>query len=84
MLVATDVLARGIDVEEVEYVVNYDPPTVPEDYVHRIGRIGRAGATGFAVSFVSPETADAARHPEAGEARDLSLNLRISTCMRPR
>ena len=61
VLVATDVLARGIDVEEVEYVVNYDLPTVPEDYVHRIGRTGRAGATGFAVSFVSPETADALR-----------------------
>ena len=57
----TDVLARGIDVEEVEYVVNYDLPTQPEDYVHRIGRTGRAGATGFAVSFVSPETADALR-----------------------
>ena len=61
VLVATDVLARGIDVEEVEYVVNYDLPTQPEDYVHRIGRTGRAGATGFAVSFVSPETADALR-----------------------
>ena len=61
VLVATDVLARGIDVEEVEYVVNYDLPTQPEDYVHRIGRTGRAGASGFAVSFVSPETADALR-----------------------
>ena len=61
VLVATDVLARGIDVEEVEYVVNYDLPTQPEDYVHRIGRTGRAGATGFAVSFVSPETAAALR-----------------------
>ena len=61
VLVATDVLARGIDVQEVEYVVNYDLPTQPEDYVHRIGRTGRAGATGFAVSFVSPETADALR-----------------------
>ena len=61
VLVATDVLARGIDVEEVEYVVNYDLPTQPEDYVHRIGRTGRAGAYGFAVSFVSPETADALR-----------------------
>ena len=42
-------------------MVNYDLPTQPEDYVHRIGRTGRAGATGFAVSFVSPETADALR-----------------------
>ncbi|CAK7013179.1 MAG: ATP-dependent RNA helicase RhlE [Paraeggerthella hongkongensis] len=64
ILVATDVLARGIDVEEVEYVVNYDLPTQPEDYVHRIGRTGRAGAAGYAVSFVSPETVDALRDIE--------------------
>ncbi|WP_165051299.1 MULTISPECIES: DEAD/DEAH box helicase [unclassified Adlercreutzia] len=57
ILVATDVLARGIDVEDVAYVVNYDLPTQPEDYVHRIGRTGRAGARGFAVSFASPENA---------------------------
>lgn len=64
VLVATDVLARGIDVEEVDYVVNYDLPTQPEDYVHRIGRTGRAGATGYSVSFVSPETEDALRDIE--------------------
>lgn len=64
IIVATDVLARGIDVEEVDYVVNYDLPTQPEDYVHRIGRTGRAGAAGFAVSFVSPETNDALRDIE--------------------
>ena len=56
IIVATDVLARGIDVEEVNYVVNFDIPHVPEDYVHRIGRTGRAGHTGFAVSFVDPDT----------------------------
>ncbi|WP_139653442.1 DEAD/DEAH box helicase [Raoultibacter phocaeensis] len=55
VLVATDVLARGIDVTDVDYVINYDLPNQPEDYVHRIGRTGRAGETGFAVSFVSPE-----------------------------
>lgn len=55
VLVATDVLARGIDVTEVDYVINFDLPNQPEDYVHRIGRTGRAGETGFAVSFVSPE-----------------------------
>ena len=48
-------LARGIDVDEVSYVVNYDIPVQAEDYVHRIGRTGRAGAQGFAVTFVSPE-----------------------------
>ena len=58
ILVATDVLARGIDVDEVSYVVNYDVPTQAEDYVHRIGRTGRAGAEGFAVTFVSPENKD--------------------------
>ena len=58
ILVATDVLARGIDVDQVAYVVNFDLPTVPEDYVHRIGRTGRAGAEGFALSFVIPETED--------------------------
>ena len=57
VLVATDVLARGIDVEEVSYVVNYDLPTQAEDYVHRIGRTGRAGAAGCAISFASPENA---------------------------
>ena len=64
ILVATDVLARGIDVEEVDYVINYDLPTQPEDYVHRIGRTGRAGARGFAISFVSPETEEALRDIE--------------------
>ena len=48
-------LARGIDVSNIEYVVNYDLPESPEDYVHRIGRTGRAGETGYAISFVSPE-----------------------------
>ena len=58
ILVATDVLARGIDVDEVSYVVNYDVPVQAEDYVHRIGRTGRAGAEGFAVTFVAPENKD--------------------------
>ena len=57
ILVATDVLARGIDVEGVAYVVNFDIPNIAEDYVHRIGRTGRAGSEGFALSFVTPETA---------------------------
>lgn len=55
VLVATDVLARGIDIDQVDYVVNFDLPRQAEDYVHRIGRTGRAGARGFAVSLVSPE-----------------------------
>ena len=54
ILVATDVAARGIDIESLPYVVNFDLPTHAEDYVHRIGRTGRAGKTGLAVSFVEP------------------------------
>ena len=55
VIVGTDVLARGIDVNDVSYVVNFDLPDAPEDYVHRIGRTGRAGKGGEAISFVSPE-----------------------------
>jgi len=55
VMVATDIAGRGIDVEGIAHVVNYDLPNVPEDYVHRIGRTARAGATGDAISLVSPE-----------------------------
>ena len=56
IITATDVLARGIDVSDVYYVINFDVPEQPEDYIHRIGRTGRAGSKGFAVTFVTPET----------------------------
>ncbi|HEY4148681.1 MAG TPA: DEAD/DEAH box helicase, partial [Chitinophagaceae bacterium] len=55
VLVATDIAARGIDIDELGHVVNYDLPNVPETYVHRIGRTGRAGASGIAVSFCDHE-----------------------------
>ncbi len=55
VMVATDIAARGIDIDQLPFVVNFDLPNVPEDYVHRIGRTGRAGATGLAVSLVSDE-----------------------------
>ncbi|MCL2871643.1 MAG: DEAD/DEAH box helicase [Betaproteobacteria bacterium] len=55
ILVATDVAARGLDIEELPMVINYEIPSAPEDYVHRIGRTGRAGAEGEAISLVSPE-----------------------------
>lgn len=55
VLVATDIAARGLDIDQLPHVVNYDLPNVPEDYVHRIGRTGRAGATGQAVSLVSAD-----------------------------
>ena len=55
VLVATDVAARGLDIDQLPMVINYEIPSAPEDYVHRIGRTGRAGALGVAISFVSPE-----------------------------
>jgi len=55
ILVATDIAARGLDIDEVTHVFNFDLPEVPETYVHRIGRTARAGATGTAVSFCDPE-----------------------------
>ena len=55
LLVATDVAARGLDIEHVTHVINYDVPDVSETYVHRIGRTGRVGRTGRAITFVTPE-----------------------------
>ncbi|MFA5843939.1 MAG: DEAD/DEAH box helicase [Coriobacteriia bacterium] len=55
VLVATDIVARGIDVESISHVVNFDIPANPEDYVHRVGRTARAGATGTAISFLAAE-----------------------------
>ncbi|EJI86560.1 DEAD/DEAH box helicase domain-containing protein [Alishewanella aestuarii B11] len=55
ILVATDIAARGLDISELPYVVNYDLPQVAEDYVHRIGRTGRAGLSGVAVTLVGPD-----------------------------
>ena len=54
-LVATDIAARGIDVDGISHVINFDLPIEPESYVHRIGRTARAGATGIAISFCDPE-----------------------------
>jgi len=64
VLVATDIAARGIDVDGISHVVNYDFPMHSEDYVHRIGRTGRAQAVGDAISFVTPEDRDALRSLE--------------------
>ncbi|MEY4570900.1 MAG: hypothetical protein RLZ10_93 [Bacteroidota bacterium] len=55
VLVATDIAARGIDIDELSLVINYDVPNIPETYVHRIGRTGRAGASGKAISFCDKE-----------------------------
>ncbi len=73
VLVATDIAARGLDIKQLPHVVNYELPNVPEDYVHRIGRTGRAGATGHAVSLVSD---DEVKHLRGIEKL---LNLKIPT-----
>jgi ATP-dependent RNA helicase RhlE len=57
VLVATDIAARGLDIEELPFVVNYELPYTPEDYVHRIGRTGRAGLPGEAISFMASDEA---------------------------
>ncbi len=69
-LVATDIAARGIDVDGVSHVINYDLPNIPESYVHRIGRTARAGADGVAISFCSSD--------EAAFLRDIERLIRIS------
>ena len=70
VLVATDIAARGIDIEQLARVVNFDLPHVPEDYVHRIGRTGRAGATGLAISLVSGD--------EGKQLRDIERLIKFS------
>ncbi|GGA02146.1 DEAD/DEAH box helicase [Blastomonas marina] len=64
VLVASDVAARGLDVKDVSHVFNYDTPWHPDDYVHRVGRTGRAGAKGRAFTFVTPEDAEAIANVE--------------------
>ena len=66
VLVATDIAARGIDIDQLPTVINFDLPQVPEDYVHRIGRTGRAGTSGNAISLVSAE--------EKKQLRDIAVS----------
>ena len=61
VLVATDVAARGLDISGVTHVYNFDVPQDPESYVHRIGRTGRAGKTGMAMTFITPREKDMLR-----------------------
>ncbi len=72
ILVATDVAARGLDVERISHVVNYDIPTDTESYVHRIGRTGRAGRSGDAISFVTPRERYLLKHIEKATRQPLS------------
>jgi ATP-dependent RNA helicase RhlE len=71
VLVATDIAARGIDVEALSHVVNFDVPAVPEDYIHRVGRTGRASATGDAFTFVAREEEGDLRAIERAIGRSL-------------
>ncbi len=92
IMVATDIAARGIDISHIAHVINYDLPQVPEDYVHRIGRTGRAGAKGEAVSLITQEdqsqwkeivrllrkTGKDTHHHDISEPRPRRTELRIS------
>ena len=75
VLVATDVAARGLDIESLPLVVNYELPHTPHDYVHRIGRTGRAGATGHAISLVAPEEEDYLKQVNRLLKRDLPVRV---------
>ena len=70
ILVATDVAARGIDVQDIAHVINYDLPNGSDDFVHRVGRTGRAGATGVATTFVMPQ--------ERSDARRMERELKVT------
>ena len=72
ILVATDIAARGIDIDDVTHVVNFELPDVPESYVHRIGRTARAGRGGIAIAFCDPSERDSLRAIEILVKRDLT------------
>ncbi len=74
ILVATDIAARGIDVTNIELVVNYDLPDNPDDYVHRVGRTGRAGRVGQAVTFITPDQRSKVRLIERSVRQSLPIS----------
>ena len=71
VLVATDIVARGIDVEALDHVVNFDVPHTPDDYIHRVGRTARAEMTGDAYTLVSPDEEDTIRAIERALGRTI-------------
>jgi ATP-dependent RNA helicase RhlE len=75
ILVATDIAARGIDIDQLPWVVNFDLPTIAEDYVHRIGRTGRNGSTGEAISLVSPEEGPLLREIQRLLKQDIAMEV---------
>jgi superfamily II DNA/RNA helicase len=75
VVIATDMASRGLDITQLPVVVNYDLPRSAEDYTHRIGRTGRAGEAGLAISFVSHDTEDHFRLIERRHALQLSLEV---------
>jgi len=84
ILVATDIAARGIDVSNIELVLNYDLPENPEDYVHRIGRTGRAGRPGHAISLATPEQLSDVRSIERLIRKQLTTSGAIPTNQTPK
>jgi ATP-dependent RNA helicase RhlE len=70
-IIATDIIARGLDISEVTHVINFDTPEVPENYIHRIGRTGRADKRGIAITFITP------REQEQQEAIESLMNYKI-------
>jgi ATP-dependent RNA helicase RhlE len=83
VLVATDVAARGLDIPTISHVINYDLPESPEDYVHRIGRTGRAGKSGIALSFVGENQRYLVRDIEKVIGRQLDENSQLHKSARP-
>ena len=73
LLVATDVAARGLDVEQLTHVVNYDMPSAPESYVHRIGRVGRAGREGTAITLAEPREHNMIKAIERATGRPIAI-----------
>lgn len=78
ILIANDIAARGLDVEDITHVINFDTPDVPENYIHRIGRTGRAGKSGMAITFVAP------KEEEAFEAIEAHTGAKISRLAFPK
>ena len=79
-MVATDIAARGIDIDELTHVINYDLPNIPETYVHRIGRTGRAGASGIAISFCDAEEKDVSEGYSKADQKNNTCYCRTSVC----